>query len=321
MTAIEMRRMTDFERTLHQTVEHNSLLFLEEGVQRLIGGTENCEMDDMVLACTNIQIALELAMRAYILRNKGLRFILARKQQELENEHELEKLYMENKLKVIEFDSMKNLLKGKDASVFKKEDFQIIEDFQMYRNKLVHFCCPLDKNEKWNLREKLMYYVVRVVLCQLYDNYEDKRPAEYFEELLGWDFYRTLINDKGYIRAIQQLAKEQSKDVGLCPICGRIAYSIEDEFCYFCNVQPLEDEWGRTECIACGRKNSVIYDKMNIHLGGNHHSMPGLCQHCESHPQIFECPICGQTYWQFSDKEDWMCYDGHCTTQGVDYKD
>ncbi len=316
-----MRRMTDFERTLHQTVEHNSRLFLEEGVQRLIGSTENCEMDDMVLACTNIQIALELAMRAYILRNKGLTFILAKKQQEFENEHELEKLYMENKLKVIEFDSMKNLLKGKDASVSKKEDFQIIEYFQMYRNKLVHFCCPLDENEMWNLREKLMYYVVRVVLCLLYDNYEDKRPAEFFEELMGWDFFRTLNNDQGYIRAIEQLAKERADMIGRCPICFRKAYSVDEELCYFCNIQLQNGEWGRTDCLECGKKNTVIYDRLNIHVKGNHHSISGMCQHCDARPEIFECPKCGQTYWMYTDSYDWMCYDGHCTTYNQDYDD
>lgn len=311
--------MTDLERTLHHTVEHNSLLFLEEGVKRLIGEGKHYETDAMVLACTNIQIALELAMRAYILRKKGLEFIVDKKQKVNNTEEELERLYAENRLKVIEFDAMKNQLKGKDESVFKKEDFQIIDDFQTYRNKLVHFCCTLEEEEMWKMRERLMYYVVRVVLCLLYDNYEDKRPAEYFEELLGWDFYRTLINDRGYIRAIEQLAKEQSKEVGLCPICCRYAYSINDEFCYFCNVQPEVDEWGRADCIACGKKKTVIYDKLNIHLGGNHHSMPGLCQHCESHPEIFECPKCGQTHWLFSGKEDWMCYDGHCTTQNMDY--
>lgn len=316
-----MRRMTDFERNLYHTVVHNSLLFLEEGVKSLLDGGKKSDMDAMILACTNIQISLELAMRAYIIKNKGLEFIVDKKQKEENTDKEIEKLYAENRLKVIEFDAMKNQLKGKVASVFKKEDFLIIDDFQTYRNKLVHFCCPLKKDEMWKLRERLMYYVVRVVLCLLYDNYEEKKPAEYFEELLGWDFYRTLINDRGYIRAIEQLAKEQSKDVGLCPICGRIAYSIDDEFCYFCNVQPHVDEWGRTACIACGRKNSVIYDKMNIHLKGNHHSMPGLCQHCEAHPQIFECPICGQSHWMYSDTYDWMCYDGHCTTKGTDYKD
>ena len=109
-----MRRMTDFERTLHHTVEHNSLLFLEEGVKRLIGENKQSEMDAIVLACTNIQIALELALRAYILKNKGLEFIIDKKQKDNNTDEEIEKLYAENRLKVIEFEAMKSQLKEKD---------------------------------------------------------------------------------------------------------------------------------------------------------------------------------------------------------------
>lgn len=290
-------------------------------MKRLVKNGERSLEDTLVLSCSNIQIALELAMRAYVLREKGLENILDSGQRGKYSDEEKEKLYLDNRLKVVEFESLKKQLKGKDVSVFKKEDFLIIDEFQTLRNKMVHFCCSLEQEELNDLREKLMYYVVRVVLCLLYDKYEEKKPAEYFEEILGWDFYRTLINDRGYIKAIECLAKESCKDVGLCPICSRKAYSISEEFCYFCNVHPQDDEWGRTECIACGRKNTVIYDRLNIHLKGNHHSMPGMCQHCEAHPDIFECPVCGQSHWNFGDKYDWMCMDGHCTTKNVDYID
>lgn len=313
--------MNTFERRLYKTVVHNSLLFLEVGVKRMLDNDKLSLEDTLVLSCTNIQISFELAMRAYILRVKGLDSILDRKQQGKYTDEEKEKLYQDNKLKVVEFDGLKNQLKRKEYDVFKKEDFTIIDEFQTLRNKMVHFCCSLEERELCELREKLMYYVVRVVLCLLYDKYEDKRPTEYFEELLGWDFYRTLINEKGYIRAIEKLAKENAKDVGLCPICSRYTYSITEKFCYFCNVQPQDDEWGRTDCIACGSKNSVIYDRLNIHLKGNHHSMPGMCQHCEAHPDVFECPICGQSHWNYCDRFDGMCYAGHCTTKNVDYTD
>ena len=313
--------MNTFEESLYKSVVHNSLLFLEEGVKRMVKNGRSILEDTLVLSCTNIQISLELAMRAYLVRVKGLDSILNRKQQGKFTDEEKAKLYQDNKLKVVEFDGLKNQLKGKEFDVFKKEDFTIIDEFQTLRNKMVHFCCFLEEGELFDLREKLMFYVVRVVLCLLYDKYEQKRPAEYFVELLGWDFYQTLINDRGYIRAIEQLAKENAKKLGLCPICSRYAYSIDEEFCYFCNVQPQEGDWGRTDCIACGSNNTVIYDKLNIHLKGNHHSMPGMCQLCEEHLDVFECPICGQSHCNFGDQYDWMCYDGHCTTVNEDYSD
>lgn len=311
--------MNKFEELLYSKMRHNSLLFLEEGVLKLIHCTSDNLEDDLVLSCTNIQISLELAMRAYVLRMKNLDYILDRKQQEKLSDNEKVAYYKENKLKVIEFESLKNMLKGKDFKIFQKEDFKIIDDFQIYRNKLAHFCCSLNEKELYDLSERLMYYVVHIVLFLLYDNYKDKKPADYFEDLLGYDFYRQLWNHRGFIRAVEQLAKERSKNVGTCPICDRNAFAIDEGFCYFCNTCPEPEEWGRADCIACGGKGTVVYDKLNIHLDGNHHSMPGFCQHCESHPEIFECPICGQTHWRYSDTYDWMCYDGHCTTQNKDY--
>lgn len=148
--------MNTFENSLYKTVVHNSLLFLEDGVKRMVENNEHSLEDTLVLSCSNIQIALELAMRAYILRVKGLDSILDRKQQGKYTDEEKEKLYLDNKLKVIEFDGLKNQLKGKEFNVFKKEDFAIIDEFQTLRNKMVHFCCSLEKRELYELREKLM---------------------------------------------------------------------------------------------------------------------------------------------------------------------
>ena len=189
--------MNAFEKKLYKTVVHNSLLFLEDGVKRMVENGGRSLEDMLVLSCSNIQISLELAMRAYVLREKGLGNILDNSQRDKYTDEEKEQLYLDNRLKVVEFDSLKNQLKGKEFSVFKKEDFKIIDEFQILRNKIVHFCCSLEETELDALRERLMYYVVRVVLCLIYDRFEEKRPAEYFEELLGWDFYRTLINDRG----------------------------------------------------------------------------------------------------------------------------
>jgi hypothetical protein len=215
--------MNNFEHNLYQAIKHNSLLFLEDGVRRIVD-CEGKELNDIiVLSCTSIQISLELAMRAFILREKGISFLLVKKNGKEYTAEEIENLYLGNKLKVVDFEAMKNQMKGMDGTKFRKEDYQIIEEFQNYRNRLVHFCCPIAKEEIASFREKLMYYVVRVVLCLLYDNYENKKPAEYFEELLGYDFYKIVWNDWGYVRAIEQLAKEQSDIVGVCPICDRYA--------------------------------------------------------------------------------------------------
>ena len=71
--------MNTFEQKLYKTVVNNSLLFLEDGVKRMVANGKLPLEDTLVLSCSNIQISLELAMRAYVLREKGLDSILDRK--------------------------------------------------------------------------------------------------------------------------------------------------------------------------------------------------------------------------------------------------
>ena len=99
--------MNTFEGALYKSIVHNSLLFLEDGLKRMVKNEKSSLEDTLVLSCTNIQISLELAMRAYILRVNGLDSILDRKQQGKYTDEEKEKLYQDNKLKVIEFDGLK----------------------------------------------------------------------------------------------------------------------------------------------------------------------------------------------------------------------
>ena len=297
--------MNNFEQKLYDSLVHNSILFLDKGARELVQNDCNSLQDTIVLSCAHIQISLELAMRAYMIRVRGINAILDRKQQGL-SMTEIETHYYDNSLKVVEFDCIKNQLKS--CSLFNSEEFKIIDSFQMYRNKLVHFCCHIEENELEELSNKLIYYVVRIVLFLLYDNYEDKKPAEYFEKLLGGKFYESLWNNQGYIKALEYFAAQWSKKVGICPECERKTYSIDYEFCYLCNLN-LKYSIGRANCDMCDGINTVISDN----------SMPGFCQKCGAKPEIFECPICKQTYELYADIEDWYCYDGHCTTKNIDY--
>ena len=327
--------MNAFEQQLYDSMVHNSLLFLEDGVKNLIQKYETNMKDTIVLSCALIQISLELAMRAFILRVKGIKSILDRKQQNNLTIKEIEELYQSNRLKVLEFEALKKQLKGqefkkkviikdsqksyeKEVALFTQEDYYIIDTFQTYRNKLVHFCCNLESETLEQLRDNLVYYVVRIVLCLLYNNFEQKKTAEYFEQLLGGKFYTMLWNNKGYITAMEKLAAERSANVGICIECERKTYSIDDEFCYLCNFN-LQDACSRTDCLICGSHNAVVYDKLNIHNPGNHHLSNCFCQHCGNKHEIFECPICKQIHWTYFDEEKLSCYDGHCATQNIDY--
>lgn len=65
----------------------------------------------MVLAIVNIQLAVELSMKASIVDFYGIRKVLIDKQVKM-TDLEIEQLFRENKLKVREYDSLKNFLKA-----------------------------------------------------------------------------------------------------------------------------------------------------------------------------------------------------------------
>lgn len=312
---------TNFTQQIYYQIVHNAMLYLRVGVENLLEDHPKSMKDNMVLACSSIQIALELSMRAFLLRSNGWDSILDRKQQGRYTEVQLESLYTTLQLKVIEFDSMKKQLKGKGVISLEKEDFENIDRFQTLRNKLVHMCCDIKDDECEQLKNDLLYYVVRIVIFMLCDGDSETRPYEQLEEMFGSDFCNRLTNDPDYKKAIEKLAAMRAANVGYCPICDGCTYDIDKDFCYMCNFNNDIDEMGRTDCRQCGKKNSVIYDRLNIHNPGNGHSMPGLCQCCEERPYIFECPICGQTHWRYWECDDAStCKDGHCVTQNRDYK-
>lgn len=311
---------TDFTHRIYRQIVHNATLYLREGVEKLMEESPKSMKDNMVLACSNIQIALELSMRAFLLRTKSWDSILDKKQQERYTIAELESLYTSLQMKVVEFDNMKKQLKGKGVIALDKDDFEYIDRFQTLRNKLVHMCCDIKEDECVQLRNDLLYYVVRIVLFMLCDGDSETRPYEQLQEMFGQKFCDRLIGASGYKDAIEKLITLRAENYGLCPICFGDTYDIDKDFCYLCNFNNDMGDMGRTDCRQCGTKKSVIYDRLNIHVPDNKHSMPGLCQCCEERPSIFECPICGQTHWEFWDNDsETTCTDGHCASQNRDY--
>lgn len=307
-------RMSTLEREMYNTVSHNAALFLTEGTKRLFDSkgelVDPLRVDDFVLAVSNIQVAMELSIRAYILSCKGIKPLLY-KNDEGKSEAELRTLYENKKLKVQEFEKISNQLMGLDYQDLKmtKGQRDLMTSFQTYRNKLLHFACPIDDNELHELRDNLLMYCINTVMYLLYDKYSEKLPPEYFSELTGWDFFKTLHFNKAYQKAIKDVAKKSGNTILVCPLCDCEAYSLEEELCYCCGFYG--DYLHRTDCEMCGKKNTVIYD-VGANFVGHPHLYQGFCQFCEEKNAIFECPECHQAYHYYFYDSSTKCDEGRC---------
>lgn len=310
-----VKKVTLFEKRIYDSLVDNAFLFFKEGFVRLLDRdkykTGKIDVGLLTITCTELQIALEIAMRAVLVKASGINSILTRSQSQL-SEEEIKELYGNNALKVTEFDAEKNYIKAHHLSRLSKEDFNVIDRFQTYRNKVVHFTYDFSEEQLATFRDEVLYYIVHVVLVLLADTTTGETPSEYLQSKLGYEIYKRLMNYPPYVKAMEKYATKESNPIWTCVGCSHRTYSPEFDYCYLCGYESITG-YRRVDCCRCGTKKSVIYDNLNIHLKGNHHQMTGFCMNCERHTTVYECPTCGEAHDVLFEGN--LCHEGYCVRQ------
>ena len=294
---LNLRKMKQISKKLQQKLFSNSIIFLKDGIERLVnndnGEEDFIEPDLLILTCTSFQISIELAIKALIVEKSGIRSLIHNKQKGLPD-NEIEKLFFENRIKTKEFDTLKTFVKSKNfIEELTKEEFRTIDEFQNYRNKIVHFTYFFPEGEFYDKKEDLLYYMIHILFkILLSTNSQDMKPSEFIEYTIGSDLHKKLIKYTPYINSMKRLAKQNSDKVFECIVCNNRTYSQEEEYCYCCNF--IGEHFTPIDCDYCKEKGSVIYDNLNIEINNN--EMRGLCLNCGNDGIIFQCPKCGFAY-------------------------
>ena len=97
-----------YEKEFARSLFRNAVIFLDSAIKYFNEGLDYHA--NMVQSIVNLQFALELALKSLVTSQYGIRTILINKQKELKDS-ELEELYLANKLKVREYDDIKNYIK------------------------------------------------------------------------------------------------------------------------------------------------------------------------------------------------------------------
>ena len=135
-----------FEKEFAQLLFRNAVIFIDSAIGYINKGLDNYV--NMLQAIVNLQFAMELALKSSVVSCCGIRTILVSKQSCL-SDSEIEELYVTNKLKIREFDDIKNFTKGKKHLYnFERKEYQYMELFQKYRNCVLHFCLHHTEAEK-----------------------------------------------------------------------------------------------------------------------------------------------------------------------------
>lgn len=285
--------MNKIEKEIYETLYKNALIFLKDGIERLVSkddkSTDSIEYDLLILTCTSIQISMELAVKALIVKKRGLKYILNKSHQN-QSFDEIYELFKENKIKTQEFDNSKNFVKSENlVSDFNKDDFKIISDFQNLRNGFVHFSYNILVGDFYDLKYDIINYFIHTLTKILS---EDLKPSEFYDYKLGKKYKKLLLSYPPYISAMTRLAHRNSEKVFKCIICNNHTYSKEEDYCYCCNFYGDSHEF--VDCDYCKEENSIIFDYLNIKFNNN--EAKGLCLNCGKDWVIFKCPKCDSSH-------------------------
>lgn len=285
--------MTDFERHVVRSLTHNATLFMKESIKNLLSESgawrHDLTADDFILAVSNMQIAMEISLKAFLVRNHGIISVVHPKQKRnTPTETEIKRLYDERKLNVQDFDALKNMLMSKGVSDLTKSDIAIISEFQTFRNKLLHMTCDVMEDDLKGAADRMLAYCIHIVMYLLYDKFQERTPDEFFIDSLGWDFYEKLKHCNQYAKLIEEMCKLRGETMWECPMCLKRTFSPEKHYCYCCNYE-LQD-LHLTYCLNCGEPRSVVYHHSPFANYPNTYS--GLCLNCGAHPAVYECPQC-----------------------------
>ncbi|HCE56778.1 MAG TPA: hypothetical protein DER09_03015 [Prolixibacteraceae bacterium] len=288
---------TDFEKEAYKQLYNNAIVFLKDGIERLVnkdnGDEDYIDHDLLTLTCSSFQISLELAIKALIIEQAGIRCILNKKQQNL-SDAEIKQLFIENNLSTLDFDVQKNFIRSKNyIQDLEKDDFKTIDEFQVYRNRIVHFSYKFYEGDLFDFKYDIIYYLIHIIFKVLLSKkHQHEKPSEFLEYKLGSELHKKLINYKPYVYAMEKLAIVNSHKVFTCIVCNNKTLSQDEDYCYCCNF--VTHEFTLINCDYCNEKWSVIYDNLNIKLSNN--EAKGLCLNCGEDGIIYECPDCGLAY-------------------------
>lgn len=290
------RQMTTDEQKIYKDLQHNSFVFLKDFIKRITdkdnAPDDQITNDLVMLSVSSLQISLELALKAVVLKKSGLVQII-KEQNTIKTIAELFQDFQNNSLKTKQFEEIKNYAKRNNLVVTLSEfDYDTITYFQRYRNGIVHFSYKFQEGDFFDLKYDITYFVVSILIKVLCSGDDDIKPSEFLEFSLGQAYHKKLIGYRPYVEAMQKMANEHSEKVFTCITCDNRTYAQDEQYCYCCNLYG--DLHSFRDCEYCNEKKSMIYDGLNLEF--NDFTTRALCLNCLKDATVFVCPKCEVSY-------------------------
>lgn len=308
--------MTQEEQEIHRSMVASAIVFFKDFIDRITlnddGAEDKISSDVLILSILSLQTSLELALKALILKKKGLGGIIESQFKGVPTP-ELFRLFESNELKTKSFNRLKKLSQNEGLMFsMTNEDYEVITDFQDYRNGVVHCAYRFQEGDYFDLKYDIIYFVTNVLIKALCSGDDDVMPSEFLERKIGRDYHQRLINYRPYVQAMKRMAGANGGLVLKCISCWNGSYAHEEKYCYCCNFYGELHSF--RDCDYCGKEGTMIFDGLNLHNNGN--TTKGLCLYCQSDAMLFVCPTCSISYnLDISDQNE-ICTNEFCHFRG-----
>ena len=276
---------------IRKALTRNAAVFLNCAIQAINRGLHIYA--NKVVAIVNLQMALELAMKAKIVENFGVTYIVSNLDSGATDD-DVKAKYESNSLKIKEFESLKNFLKSEKMFDFEKPEYRYMERFQIFRNKLVHFNYNFSQEENEQIEKDIFFVLVFLLGAIMSDALKDDKPT-YMQEYIDMVQYEKLMQNGSYVTALNAFIVETYGESFYCPACSK-HFLTPSKKCLgcLCDMSDESGAFGYIDCKFCGMKSSIIYDRLNIDF--NRGMMRGLCIKCELDTIVYKCPKCENVY-------------------------
>ncbi|MBQ8180390.1 MAG: hypothetical protein IJ010_00200 [Ruminococcus sp.] len=285
--------LRELQDRIYTDLFRNAVVFVNDSIAHFNRGINS--YDNRILAVIELQMALEIAIKSCIIKDYGIRVIFEKVAPDCSDEQLFED-YKNNRLRVREFDGLKNYLKGKrEYSEKLSEEFVYMEKFQNYRNKLVHFNYNFSDEQLKQLETDYIRVLVHILHVLMSSDVSDEEYREYMYEHIEMEEYKKLLSNRRFNIALYEKLEDEYSEMYFCPICSRRLVTPYMR-CLGCLgdlgiTLDMNDDpsFGFVECQYCGT-NTVVYDKANIDINT---TLRGLCLRCEEDTTVYKCPKCG----------------------------
>ena len=267
----------------------NAVIFIDSAIGYINKGLDSYV--NMLQAIVNLQFAMELALKSSVVSCCGIRTILVSKQSCL-SDSEIEELYVTNKLKIREYDEVKNFTKGRERLYnFERKEYQYI--WRCFRNIETVYCIrhKLLMSKKDKVLKRMLYALIHIlgILMSEETGIENRK---FMQEYLNDSQYAILLKNPIYEHELYNFLKREYGDLYICPVFMTRTMTIDYKCTRCFNVFSDRNCFGYVDCGYCGEQ-MVIFDVANIENNNNY--ARGLCLNCEDDTMVYKCPKCGQT--------------------------